>query len=105
MAECLNNTTAPADWDLGTFVAANIYDQRALLGTEVAAHPLAVLYVAANRDAVPTPEIARGVHEWMTAPAWQAQPAAAGLVQFVTELRHTIYTEIPRGERVSVGRR
>jgi len=86
------------DWKLGGFVAANLYDQRALLGVELAKHPLSVLWLAAN---VKRTEQARAVHEWVSSTSWGRQPATRGLIQFVNELRDTIYNEIPQGVRIA----
>ena len=94
----LNNAAPHAAWKLGSFVVANLYDQRAVLGTEVARHPLAVLWLAANvtKDQQP-----RAVHEWAARTRWDKAPPTRGLIQFVGELRDTIYSEIPRGDRIA----
>lgn len=85
-------------WKLGSFVVANLYDQRAVLGSEIARHPLAVLWLAANVSKDQQP---RAVHEWAARTTWAAAPPTRGLIQFVRELRDTIYNEIPRGDRIA----
>lgn len=94
----LSGAVPAGDWKLGGFVCANLYDQRALLGAEIARHPLSILWLAAN---VKKPELPRAVHEWVAHVAWTRAPPTRPLIQFVGELRDTIYREIPQGQRIA----